>query len=54
MLQCLMSNEAIVKYFLFEVYKFDLNQTSKFGTKGKLAIAFADLVNEMYLSNDEC
>ena len=52
-IQCLSSNETVVKYFFFEIYKFHLNQTSRFGTKGKLAIAYADLVSEMYLGNEE-
>lgn len=52
-IQCLSSNEAIVKYFFFEIYKFHLNQTSRFGTKGKLAIAYADLISEMYMGSEE-
>ena len=52
-IQCLSNNEAIVKYFLFEIYKFHLNQTSRFGAKGKLALAWADSISEMYMDGEE-
>ena len=48
-LQCVSSTEPLVKYFLFEIYSFHLNQTSMYGTKGKLAIAYADLISELYV-----
>jgi len=48
-LQCISNTEPIAKYFLFEVYLFHLNQSSIFGSKGKLAVAFADFIAEMYL-----
>jgi ubiquitin C-terminal hydrolase len=50
-LQCISNSQDIVKYFLFEIYHFDLNQTSMYGTKGKLAIAYADLIQEMYVGD---
>lgn len=46
-LQCVSSTEPLVKYFLFEIYLFHLNQTSIYGTKGKLAIAYAELISEL-------
>ena len=52
-IQCLSSNEAIVKYFFFEIYKFHLNQSSRFGTKGKLAIAYGELISDMYMGGEE-
>ena len=52
-LQCVANTPPLIKYFLFEIYQFHLNQTSKFGTKGKLAIAFADLIAELYIGNDK-
>ena len=48
-LQCLANTEPLTKYFLFDVYQFHLNRKNIYGTKGRLAIAFADLINEMYL-----
>ena len=51
-LQCLSSTKPLTKYFLFEIYKFHLNKTSKFGTKGKLAIAFADLIADLYIGEE--
>ena len=50
-LQCISNNETIVKYFLFEVFRFHINQTSIFGAKGKLAIAYGDLIQEMYMGS---
>ena len=38
-----------MKYFLLEIYQFQLNKKSLFGTKGKLAIAFGDLVADYYV-----
>ena len=52
-LQCISSTKPLIKYFLFEIYQFHLNQTSKFGTKGKLAIAYADLIAELYIGDDK-
>lgn len=43
-LQCLQNNPDIMKYFLLEIYQFQLNKKSLFGTKGKLAIAFGELI----------
>jgi hypothetical protein len=40
--------EPLVKYFLFEIYVFHLNQVSKYGSMGKLAIAYGDLISDMY------
>jgi ubiquitin C-terminal hydrolase len=48
-LQCVSCIEPLIKYFLHDCYLFHLNQTSIFGAKGKLAIAFADFVAELYL-----
>ena len=52
-LQCISNSPDIVKYFLFEIYHFNLNQTSMYGTKGKLAIAYADLIQEMYVGESK-
>lgn len=50
-LQCMQSNEAVMRYFLLEIYQFQLNRKSLFGTKGKLAIAFGDLIADLYVGN---
>ena len=50
-LQCISHTEPLIKYYLFEIYFFHLNQSSIHGTKGKLAIAFADLISELYIGN---
>ena len=52
-LQCVANTLPLIKYFLFDIYQFHLNQTSKFGTKGKLAIAFADLIAELYIGSEK-
>ena len=48
-LQCVTHTEPLIKYYLFEIYFFHLNKSSVYGTKGKLAIAFADLISELYI-----
>jgi ubiquitin C-terminal hydrolase len=50
-LQCLANTEPLTKYFLFDIYQFHLNSKNMYGTRGKLAIAFASLVAELYLGN---
>jgi len=48
-LQCLANSEPLVKYFLFEVYLKHINQKNALGTRGRLAMAFAELVNDIWL-----
>jgi len=48
-LQCISNTEPLVKYFLFEIYLHNLNQTSIYGSKGKLAIAFSEFIYEMFI-----
>ena len=50
-LQCLASTEPLVKFFLYEVYHDHINQRNTYGTRGRLAVAFAGLIEEMYLGN---
>jgi len=45
----LANTEPLTKYFLFGVYQFHLNNKNAYGTRGRLAIAFAELLAEMYL-----
>ncbi len=47
-LQCLSNTEPLVKYFLYELYESHINQRNPLGTKGKLAHAYYELVNDMY------
>lgn len=52
-LQCLANTEPLVKYFLYEIYLTKLNESSSLGTRGKLTIAFAELVYDMYLGESK-
>ena len=52
-LQCVSNSEALVKYFLFDIYQFHLNQSSVYGARGKLAIAYADLLTELYIGENK-
>lgn len=47
-LQCLSNTEPIVKYFLFGIYQNHINSKNMYGTRGKLALAFAELLVELY------
>lgn len=51
-LQCLANTEPLVKYFMLGVYQFHINSKNNYGTKGKLAIAFAELVQELYMGKN--
>ena len=51
-LQCLANTEPLTKYFLFEVYLFHLNSKNSLGTRGKLALAFGELVNELFVGQN--
>ena len=43
-LQCLSNTEPLVKFFLFEIYMRHINQKNTLGTRGRLAMAFAELL----------
>ena len=47
-LQCLANTEPLTKYFLFGLHQLHINQKNHYGTRGKLAMVFAELVQEMY------
>ena len=47
-LQCLANTEPLVKFFLTECYVNHLNERSTLGARGRLAIAFSELLNDMY------
>ena len=50
-LQCLANTEPLLKFFLMEVYVQHINQRNTYGTRGRLALAFADLLQDMYVGN---
>lgn len=47
-LQCLANTEPLVKFFLFELHYSQINEQNTYGTRGKLALAFSNLISEMY------
>ena len=47
-LQCLANTEPLVKFFLFEVYMSHINQRNTLGTRGRLAMAFAELLSDLW------
>ena len=48
-LQCLSNTEPLLKFFLFEVYMSHINPRNTLGTRGRLAIAFAELLSDLWL-----
>ena len=51
-LQCLSNCWELTKYFLDERFKTDLNEHNPLGTSGRLAQAYAKLLNEMWNQDD--
>lgn len=51
-LQCLSNTIELTKYFLFDLYKQDINTDNPLGLEGKLAGAFDELLSEMWLSKN--
>lgn len=47
-LQCLANTEPLVKFFLYELHFNQINEKNTYGTRGKLALAFSSLINDMY------
>jgi ubiquitin C-terminal hydrolase len=52
-LQCLCNTEPVVKFFLYELYMTQINPRNSYGTRGKLALAFAELISDMYLGRSK-
>lgn len=48
-LQCLAATEPLVKFFLYEIHLSQINQKNTYGTRGRLLVAFGELIAEMYL-----
>lgn len=51
-LQCMSNTIELTKYFLFGIYKNEINYKNPLGTKGRLATAYAKLMKELWVSND--
>jgi hypothetical protein len=51
-LQCLSNTVELTKYFCFGLYKNEINYTNALGTKGRLATAYAKLMNELWIKGD--
>lgn len=47
-IQCLSNTEPLAKFFLYECYASHINERNPLGTRGKLAVAFAELLSELY------
>lgn len=50
-LQCLSNTIELTKYFCFGYYKQDLNPTNPLGMGGRLAIAYAELIRDMWIGS---
>lgn len=50
-MQCLAHTVPLIRVFLSEAYKADLNRDNPLGNKGELAEAFGDLITKMYQVN---
>ena len=51
-LQCLSNTVELTKYFLFGLYKNEINYSNPLGTKGRLATAYAKLMKELWVTSD--
>ena len=49
-IQCLVNTEPILRYFLFDIYQLHLNTQNTYGLHGKLAVAFSELVKQLFAS----
>jgi len=47
-LQCLSHSTAFIEFFLSQRFKADLNRSNPLGSKGKLALSFASLVQQLW------
>lgn len=51
-LQCLSATVELTKYFLFDIYKRDINTDNPLGLGGRLAQAYAGLVQDLWIGKD--
>ena len=47
-LQCLIHTEPVAKFFAMELYLKHINQKNTYGTRGRLAFTFGELVFDSY------
>lgn len=47
-IQCLSNTEPLAKFFLLECYASHINDRNPLGTRGKLAVAFSELLTDLY------
>lgn len=52
-LQCLSNTEELTKYFLYGYYKSEINKDNPLGTGGKLAVAYAELIHDMWVASSQ-
>lgn len=50
-LQVLFNTQPLAKYFLQNMHLYELNTTNKLGTKGQLALRYADLLKEVWTAS---
>lgn len=46
------NTEPVVKFFLSDCYDAHINRKNPLGSKGKLAVAFSELLSELYNGED--
>lgn len=51
-LQCMSNTPELTKFFLFGLYKNQINKQNPLGMGGKLAQAYAGLIQEMWQGSD--
>jgi ubiquitin C-terminal hydrolase len=47
-IQCLANTEPLAKFFLYDCYVNHINDRNPLGTRGKLVVAFAELLTDLY------
>lgn len=48
-LQCLSNTEGLTKYFIFEIYKKEINHNNVMGSKGRVSEAYYELMYDMWI-----
>jgi ubiquitin C-terminal hydrolase len=51
-IQCLSNTTELTKYFIYGLYKDEVNYTNELGTQGRLVEAYAKLMKEMWVDSD--
>jgi len=52
-LQCISNTTELTKYFLYGIYKDEVNYKNALGTQGRLVAAYAQLMKEMWIEGDK-